>query len=94
VLWEGATVRNIVGIDEVSAMGAPGEAGVVVLNVPEGSTAARNGFAEGDLILKFGNYGIDTVQDLLNYTSRLKSGQSVELTVLRNYDTVTVRFKK
>ena len=93
-LWEGATVRNLVGLDEMSAMGAPGESGVVVVSVPAGSAAARSGFAEGDLILKFGRDKVDTVQDLLSDTARLHKGQFGELTVLRNYDTVIVPLEK
>ena len=32
VMWEGARVRNIAGLDEVSAAGTPGETGVTVLD--------------------------------------------------------------
>jgi hypothetical protein len=94
VSWEDARVRNIVGLGEVSAMGAPGEAGVVVLNVGAGGKAAKAGFAEGDLILTFGGQHVDTVQDLLSYTARLRDGQSTQVTVLRNYETIAVRLVK
>jgi S1-C subfamily serine protease len=75
-------------------MGAPGEAGVVVLNVGAGGKAAKAGFAEGDLILTFGGQHVDTVQDLLSYTARLRDGQSTQVTVLRNYETIAVRLVK
>src|SRR5207244_10438349 len=32
--WRGPTMRNVVGMGEVSASGLPGEAGVLVLAVP------------------------------------------------------------
>lgn len=94
VLWEGAIVRNIVGIGEVSAMGAPGEAGVVVMNVPTGSPAAKAGFAEGDLILMFDKENVDTVNDLLSDTARLQNGRSAVVTALRNYQRIQINIVK
>ena len=75
-------------------MGAPGEAGVLILNVEAGGAAAKAGFAEGDLILMFGGKHVDTVEDLLSYTARLLDGQSTQVTVLRSYETIAVRLVK
>jgi hypothetical protein len=94
VSWEGARVRNIVGLGEVSAMGAPGESGVLILNVEAGGAAAKAGFAEGDLILTFGGKHVDTVEDLLSYTARLLDGQSTQVAVLRSYEIIAVRLVK
>lgn len=94
VQWEGATVRNIVGIGEVSAMGAPGEAGVIVVNVPSGCAAAKAGFAEGDLILAFDKQRVDAVQDLLSKTEHLRNGHSAQVTVLRNYQAIQINMAK
>jgi len=47
-VWAGAKVRNIVGLGEVSAAGSPGETGVILLEVPDTSDAAKAGFSAGD----------------------------------------------
>jgi S1-C subfamily serine protease len=52
VTWRGATVRNVVGMGEVSASGLPGEVGVLVLAVPPQTPAAALGLRQGDVILK------------------------------------------
>jgi S1-C subfamily serine protease len=43
----------IVGLGEVSAAGSPGETGVILLEVPDTSDAAKAGFFAGDVLLAF-----------------------------------------
>lgn len=43
-VWAGAKLRNIVGLGEVSAAGSPGETGVILLDVPDTSDAAKADF--------------------------------------------------
>ncbi len=47
----GAAVKNVTTMDEVTASAIPGIAGVLILNVPDGSAADGYGFKGGDVIL-------------------------------------------
>jgi hypothetical protein len=91
VTWGGATVRNIVGLDEVSASGTPGETGVIVLQIPEGSPAAKAGFLAGDVILGFDSRPVREMQDLLQATQREPAGKSSEVKILRYQQESTLR---
>jgi len=57
-------VKNIVGMGEVSAWGLPGEAGVLVLDVPQASRAAAAGLRKGDVVLRLDDKQADTLRDL------------------------------
>jgi hypothetical protein len=76
--WRGATVRNVVGLGEVSAAGLPSEVGVVVLSVAPQSEAATLGLRQGDVILKLAGTDTPALDDLL----RISGGNRV--TVFRN----------
>ncbi len=90
VAWEGATVRNVVGLDEVSAAGTPGETGVTVLATKQGSPAGKAGMTFGDVILKFNNAIVKDTQDLLRYTKEAGSGARASITILRYQQESTV----
>jgi hypothetical protein len=90
VLWEGAKVRNIVGLDEVSAAGTPGETGVTVLEAPEASPAGKAGLTAGDVILGFNNKPVNNAQDLLRYTRQAGRGVHASITILRYQQESTV----
>jgi hypothetical protein len=81
--WAGATVRNIVGLDEVSAAGTPGETGVILLAVPPGSNAEKAGLLAGDVVLKLQGKPVTELQDLLNESKRIGAGKTVSVTILR-----------
>jgi len=83
VLWEGAKVRNIVGLDELSAAGTPGETGVTVLEAPPASPAGKAGLMPGDVILGFNNRPVKDTQDLLRYTRQAGRGMHASVTILR-----------
>jgi hypothetical protein len=89
--WAGASVRNIVGLDEVSASGTPGETGVILLQVPEGSAAARAGFLAGDVILAFDEKPVKELQDLLQASQREPTGKPSNVTILRFQQESTLR---
>jgi hypothetical protein len=90
VLWEGAKVRNIVGLDEVSAAGTPGETGVTVLEAPEASPAGNAGLTAGDVILRFNNKPVTDTKDLLRYTRQTGRGMHASITILRYQQESTV----
>ncbi|HEY8747736.1 MAG TPA: PDZ domain-containing protein [Tepidisphaeraceae bacterium] len=65
VAWMGAKVKNVVGLGEVSAAGLPGETGVLMVDVPADSAAARAGLHAGDVILKVNDTAVASVAELL-----------------------------
>jgi S1-C subfamily serine protease len=89
--WEGARVRNIVGLDEVSAAGTPGETGVTVLDVPRASEANKAGITAGDVILSFNNKPVKDTQDLMLYTQEAVKGSSASITILSYQQESTVK---
>lgn len=90
VVWQGVKVRNIVGMDEVSASGTPGETGVIVLDVPAASQAGKAGITAGDVILGFNNHAVKDTQDLMRLSREAGSGSRANITILRYQQTSTV----
>ena len=82
-VWAGAKVRNIVGLGEVSAAGSPGETGVILLEVPDTSDAAKAGFSAGDVLLAFNGKPIKELKDLLQDTQQNVAGKAASVTILR-----------
>jgi PDZ domain len=91
VTWEGARVRNIVGLDEVSAAGTPGETGVTVLDAPPASEANKAGITVGDVILAFNSMPVKDTQDLMRYTREAVKGSPASITILRYQQDSTVK---
>lgn len=87
VAWQGAKVKNVVGMGEVSAAGLPREAGVVLVEVPADSAAGRAGLRTGDVILKAGDAAIATVADLTRATQPAKP---IKLGVWRDQQNLTL----
>lgn len=91
--WGGAKVRNIVGLDEVSASGTPGETGVILLEVPPGSSAAKAGFFAGDVILGFNGKPMKNLEDLLEASQAEPPGKPSNVTILRFQQESTLRIR-
>jgi hypothetical protein len=89
-VWAGAKVRNIVGLDEVSAAGSPGETGVILLEVPDTSDAAKAGFFAGDVLLAFNGKPIKELKDLLQNTQQNVAGKPASVTILRYQQESTI----
>jgi len=91
-VWLGAAVKNIVGMGEMSASGLPGEIGVLIVDAPAGSPAAKAGLKAGDVILQCRGKATDDLKTLLREYGAAKAGQKVPLTVHRSQkpETVTV----
>jgi hypothetical protein len=81
--WAGARVRNVVGLDEVSASGTPGETGVIILEVPPNSPAANAGLLAGDVILGFDGKPVQELQHLLQASRSVPVGKQSNVTILR-----------
>jgi hypothetical protein len=85
--WRGATVRNVVGLGDISAAGLPEETGVVVVSVSAGTPAALTGLKPGDVILKFAGKQTKALEDLLRLAPEGAAGQ---VTVFRDQHEVVL----
>jgi hypothetical protein len=80
-VWQ-ARVRNISGLGDRSAYGLPGEYGVLLLNVPAGSPAAKAGLLKDEVILGCNGKPVKTVRDLLDLQDEA-AGRKLSLEVSR-----------
>ena len=92
--WAGATVRNVIGFGEVSAAGLPGESGVLVLEAPAASSAARAGLRKNDVLTKLGSHAITTVDDLKRSWEPVPAGAARDITVFREQREQKLRIQK
>jgi S1-C subfamily serine protease len=60
--------------------------GVLVLGVEPGRAAARGGIRRGDVIVRFANRAIDSVEDLFAALRSTQPGQRVPVTLVRGRD--------
>ncbi|HEY0308102.1 MAG TPA: PDZ domain-containing protein [Acidobacteriaceae bacterium] len=88
--WMGATVRNLVGLGEVSAFGSPGETGVVIERVPSGTPAALAGLTANDLLLGVQGASVADTGELLRRSDSWSVGQGIALSVLRRQQPLTL----
>ncbi len=84
VQWLGATVKNVVGPDEVSAAGLPGESGVLIVEAPADSPAAKAGLRKMDVILRLDGRAVDAVEDLRRLYEAVGPGRGAKLTIYRD----------
>jgi len=91
-LWE-AVVRDIAGLGDRSAYGLPGEDGVLLLRVPEGSQAARAGLRKDDVILGANGKPVRHIADLRAMLTGA-GGQGLTLEVHRQQATITLKVEK
>ena len=82
-IWLGATVKNIVGLGEVSASGLPDETGVLIVEVPASSRAAAAGLRKGDVMLKLAGKPTATLQALQRLSQETPALGTVTVTVWR-----------
>ncbi len=87
-LWQ-AQVRNITGLGDRSAYGLPDESGVLLVNVPAGTPAAKAGLRKDDVILACQGKPVRTVQDVLARQSAA-AGSKLSLEVRRQQQNVTL----
>ncbi len=92
--WLGASVRNVADMGERSALGLPGVAGVLVLEVPADSALARSGLQKGDVILSVDGSQTADVGALLQQAPSLAGFHSVALIVSRQQKEITLNLKR
>jgi hypothetical protein len=82
--WLGVKVRNVADTSEMSALGLPAVAGVLVLEIPAGSAPARCGLRKGDVILAIDDTKAPDVITLLQHAPALGDFQSLALGIWRD----------
>jgi hypothetical protein len=72
--WLGARWKRVTELGEISAAGLPGAVGIVLLELPADSAAARAGFRSLDVVLDWNGEVVREVGDLENRYRRLVPG--------------------
>ena len=85
-----AQVRNISGLGDRSAYGLPDESGVIVIQVPADSTAAKAGLKKDDVIVACDGKLVRTVNDLVAL-AKSATGKKLKLTLSRQQQSVTIQ---
>jgi hypothetical protein len=88
--WRGATVKNLVGLDEQSATGIGGDVGVLVVTVPAGSQAAADGLKVLDVVLQLDGAAVASLDDLNRLYGAAPGGKGIALGVHRLQQDITV----
>ncbi len=87
-LWQ-ARVRDVSGLGDRSAYGLPGEQGVLALDVPETSDAARVGLQRDDVILNCNGRPVRNIAELLAMQDQA-AGKSLSISLQRKQETVSL----
>lgn len=90
--WLGITALDITP-KVVAYYNLPVSKGTIVMRVVEGSPAYKAGLEEGDIILKVGDAGIESMQQLLGEVNKKSRGEKVRLAVIRGKEKFTVEVK-
>jgi len=88
IIWQ-APVRNIVGLGDQSAYGLPDASGVLMVDVPVGSAAAKAGLRAGDVIRACNGAVVKTL-DNLTAAQTQAAGRPLRLTVMRQQKLLSV----
>ena len=85
-----AQVSNISGLGDRSAYGLPDESGILMIHVPEASTAAKAGLKKDDVIISCEGKPVRTVNDLLAL-AKIVTGKKLTLTISRQQQSLTIQ---
>jgi hypothetical protein len=92
--WLGAKVRNVADMGEMSALGLPAVAGVLVLEVPPESILAKSGLQKGDVILLLNGTRATDVGVLLQQVPALADFQSMTLIISRQQKEISLNVRR
>ncbi|RYG66770.1 PDZ domain-containing protein, partial [bacterium] len=76
----GASIRDVMGQNEMSALGTAGETGVLLLEV--GPYLSRAGLRKDDVLIAFNGQKTNSTADVKRIISGLKVGQQVDMQIL------------
>ncbi len=88
--WLGASVRNVIGMGEVSAAGLPGETGVLVLDLLDTSEAFRMGLRRADVVLSVDGATVDSLATLQRLWSNRGTPSPPALRITRGQQELTL----
>ena len=91
--WFGATIRDVLDAGEQSALGLPAVSGVLVVEVPAKSKAARGGLRKNDTILAVGSTSITNAAALMHTPIPAMVNPTLHLRVWRNQQELNLAFK-
>jgi hypothetical protein len=94
VEWNGARIKNVAGLGEVSAAGLAGELGVRVDEAPPESPAARAGLRANDVILQCAGQPTGSLGDFLRLWRRASAGRKVKLEIWRDQKPATMEIDR
>lgn len=77
--------------DLANALGLDRNEGAIITRVTPNSPAARSGLRTGDVVIAVAGEPVRSAADLRNKIGLLRVGDSIELTVLRDGETMTIR---
>jgi len=86
--WQ-ASIRDITGLGERSAYGLPDESGVLLLDVPATSPAAKAGLLKDDVILACNGEPVHTMKDLQELRDKA-AGAKLTMSIIRKQKPLTV----
>jgi len=90
--WLGAKGETVTG-DIAKSLGIERPEGVLITNIHPGSSAARAGLKEGDVVLSLNQEPVNDQAGLRYQTSLLKPGASVPIVIFRQQKTMSLTFK-
>lgn len=90
----GVTISNVAEYQEMTGADFGIESGVIIIKIEPDSVAKINGLLVNDVIVKINNEKIENKIDLFRYLYKVKTGDSVKMTVWREnkYVTLDVKF--
>ena len=98
IITNGSVQRGWLGVGigqvtpEIAAsLSLPAPKGALVNQVTDGSPAAKAGLREGDLILRYGDREVNSIQDLTRAVADTKAGATRDVRLLRDGREQTVR---
>ena len=90
--WQ-AAIRDISGLGDRSAYGLPDESGVLLVDVPSTSSAAKAGLKKDDVIIACDNQPVRNLNDLGKWRDQA-AGRKLTLAVMRGQKKVDIEIKE
>ena len=88
--WLGARWKRVTEMGEVSAAGLPGPVGILLVERPDNSAAARLGFRPMDVILDWHGDTVKAAAELPQRYGKLKAGEAAVLRLFRQQRETTL----
>ncbi len=84
VQWLGAFFKDVQTLGEQSAAGLPDRKGALLIRLPPGSAAEKNGLRQGDVIRRLGSRDINSADDILQAQRNKRPDAGIGCVIFRN----------